>query len=312
MQTTTNGFPHRTGGLCGDRYCAGSSEASYDGHTVWKNADEYARDHHLNGDECPSPSGCDDPGCRKAAAITEFFAQFEPPASVEHAGRRTPRTRPSVVQQIAEACSQLGIVLEDGWQNPVPKFVVDGRKYKAREIADLVLEGGLQAAWNATETRVRQDSPLRPAPVNTAAAVLVFWEEPALKTVVDDDLGPDEVWDPTVSYQCGLRHNSEYDGIVGWREHEYSDTHGADHITQEWVPFYEVRLPGDPHPTRFCEDCIGWLDQLAPHLLAASAAQIARRKLVTERSESYSASEVSAMSDDEATSTAVSCGLMEG
>lgn len=196
----------------------------------------------------------------------KLFAQFEPPAPIERTGRAQ-RKRPGVAQQIAEACAQLGIVLEDGWQNPVvPRFIVDGRSYKAREIADLVLEGGLQAAWNATETRVRKDSPLKPAPADAATPVLVFHDEPALKTVVDDDLGPDEVWDSSVSYQCGLRHNSEYDGIVGWREHEYSDTYGADHITQQWVPFYEVRLPGDPHPTRFCEEHMGWLTEAAEHL----------------------------------------------
>ncbi|ANZ35214.1 hypothetical protein BBK82_03150 [Lentzea guizhouensis] len=298
MQNSTIGFPHRTGGLCGDRHCAGSSEVTYDGHTVWKTAEAYARDHHADGEECPSPTGCDDPGCGKAAGVA-------------HTGRRTPRTRPSVAQQIAEACAQLGLTLEDGWQHSVvPKFVVDGQRYSARDIADLVLEGGLQAAWNATATRVRQDSPLRAAPVDATIPVLVLHEEPALKTVMDEDLGPGEVWDLAVSYQCGLRHNSEYDGIVGWREHEYSDTYGADHITQVWVPFYEARLPGDPHPTRFCEDCAGWLTQLAPHLLSTSLAEIARHKLLTALPESYTAEEVSAMSDNDAIG-AVSCGLLK-
>ena len=180
----------------------------------------------------------------------------------------TAGTRPSVEQQIAEACAQLGLTLEDTRQGGASRYVVNGVKYKASVLADLVLEGGLQVAWNATKTRVRQDCPLRPAPVDAAVSVLVLHDEPALKTVVDDDLGPDEVWDPAVSYQCGMRHNSQYDGIVGWREHGYSDTYGADHITQEWVPFYEMRLLGDPHPSRFCEDCASWLTALAPHLLA--------------------------------------------
>lgn len=191
-------------------------------------------------------------------------------------------TRPSVEQQIAEACAQLGLTLEDTRQGGESRYVVDGVKYKASVLADLVLEGGLEFAWNAAKTRVRQDSPLRPAPVDTAAPVLVFHEQPALKVVVDEDCPGerDEVWDPAVSYQCGMRHNSKYDGIVGWREHEYSDTYGADHITQEWMPFYEVRLPGDPHPSRFCEDCAGWLTALAPHLLAEDAEQIEARDLV--------------------------------
>lgn len=180
----------------------------------------------------------------------------------------TVNARPSVEQQIAEACAQLGLTLEDTRQGGESRYVVDGVKYKASVLADLVLEGGLQVAWNATKTRVRQDSPLRPAPADVAGAVLGFYDEPALKTVVDDDLGPDEVWDPAVSYQCGMRHNSQYDGIVGWREHEYSDTYGRDLMDLKWVAYYEVQLPGDSEPTRFCEDCAGWLTALAPHLLA--------------------------------------------
>jgi hypothetical protein len=99
--------------------------------------------------------------------------------------------------------------------------------------------------------------------------VLVLCDEPATRTVVGQERQweEDEVWDPAASYQCGMRHDTEHGGTVGWREHEYSDTYGADHITQEWVPFYEVRLPGDEEPTRFCEDCAGWLTALAPHLL---------------------------------------------
>lgn len=68
---TVEGFPHFSGGFCDDRHCAGSTAATYDGHWVWKTAEAWARDHHTDGEECPSPNGCDDPGCRKTAQQTQ-------------------------------------------------------------------------------------------------------------------------------------------------------------------------------------------------------------------------------------------------
>jgi hypothetical protein len=107
----------------------------------------------------------------------------------------------------------------------------------------------------------------------TAPAVpLVFRDEPALKTVAAEpgEL-PYEVADQDVSYQCGMRHDGEpTHGFVGWVEHEHADTYGRDLIDLEWVPFYEVQMPGDTEPTRFCEDCASWLTELAPHLLASA------------------------------------------
>jgi hypothetical protein len=148
----------------------------------------------------------------------------------------------------------------------------------------------------------------------TAIQTLVFRDEPALKTVpAEPGELPDEVADRDISYQCGMRHDGQpTHGFVGWVERDHADTYGRDLIDLEWVSFYEVQMPSDTEPTRFCEDCLGWLDQLAPHLLAASAAVIARHKLVAELPESYTADEVSAMSDNEAISAAVSCGLLEG
>ena len=107
-----------------------------------------------------------------------------------------------------------------------------------------------------------------------AVSAVVLHDEPALKTVVDEERPweRDEVWDPSASYRCGMSHGTEHGGAVGWREHEYSDTYGADHITQEWVPFYEVRLPGDTEPTRFCEDCMSWLTTAADHIRVGLAA----------------------------------------
>lgn len=150
--------------------------------------------------------------------------------------------------------------------------------------------------------------------MQTTAAPLVFRDEPALKTVpAEPGELPYEVADQDVSYQCTMRHDGQpTHGYVGWVEHEYSDTYGRDLMGLKWVSFYEIQLPGDTEPTRICEDCIGWLDQLAPHLLSASAATIARHKLISELPESYSAEKVSAMSDDQAISAAVSCGLLEG
>ncbi len=151
--------------------------------------------------------------------------------------------------------------------------------------------------------------------MTTAAATqpIVFRVEPALKTVSTDDHLPYEVADQDVSYQCAMRHNGHAtNGLLGWIEREPADTYGHDLLDLQWVPFYEVQLPGDAKPTQFCEHCGGWLTQLAPHLLAASVAEIARHKLVTELPESYSADDVSAMSDDTAIDTAVSYGLLEG
>ncbi|GHH57916.1 hypothetical protein [Lentzea cavernae] len=72
MRTTTaaraasTGYPHRTGGYCGDPHCAGSSTHTYDGHQVWRTVEAYLRDHHTDGEECPNPLGCStDPACRK-------------------------------------------------------------------------------------------------------------------------------------------------------------------------------------------------------------------------------------------------------
>ena len=108
-----------------------------------------------------------------------------------------------------------------------------------------------------------------------AAAGVVFHGEPVLKTVTPDSDRPweiDEVWDPAASYQCAMRHNTEHNGTVGWREHEYSDTYGTDHITQEWVPFYAVQLPGETEPQRFCEDDARWITTAAEYLLAEDSA----------------------------------------
>jgi len=111
--------------------------------------------------------------------------------------------------------------------------------------------------------------------LTTTAAPLAFREEPALKTVPGEPYElPYEVADQDVSYQCGMRHDGEpTHGYVGWVEREHSDTYGRDLIDLEWVPFYEVQLPGDTESTRFCEDCAGWLTGLAPHLLAEATPQ---------------------------------------
>lgn len=152
---------------------------------------------------------------------------------------------------------------------------------------------------------------LAQAGVIPKAPMLVFRDDPAyLPTTPEDELGgfgPRR--DHKISYVCAMVHPEIDSGAVNdmSRTKKYIGW-----MDGEWVPFCEIQLPGDTEPTRFCEDCIGWLDQLAPHLLAASAAEVARHKLVTELPEAYSADEVSAMSDDQAISTAVSCGLLEG
>jgi hypothetical protein len=111
--------------------------------------------------------------------------------------------------------------------------------------------------------------------VDAAVPALVLRDEPALKTVSAEPYElPDEVADRDVSHQCAMRHGDQpTHGFVGWVEREHADTYGRDLIDLEWVPFYEVQLPGDSEPARFCEDCAGWLIGLAPHLLAEGTPQ---------------------------------------
>lgn len=46
----------------------------------------------------------------------------------------------------------------------------------------------------------------------------------------------------------------------------------------EWRPFVEVQVeedehdPGDLEPTRLCEDCYGWLEEVAPAIVAHTEA----------------------------------------
>lgn len=98
---------------------------------------------------------------------------------------------------------------------------------------------------------------------------VVFRGEPALKTVpAEPGELPYEVANQDISYQCAMRHDGQpTNGYMGWVEHEHADTYGRDLIDLKWVPFCEIQLPGDTEPTRICEDCIGWLAGLAPHLL---------------------------------------------
>lgn len=62
------GFPHVTGGFCGEQNCSGGNPLNYDGHMVWTTAEAYARDHHPDGEECPNLLGCGQPDCHKAGA----------------------------------------------------------------------------------------------------------------------------------------------------------------------------------------------------------------------------------------------------
>lgn len=62
------GFQHFSGGYCDDPSCANSSPHTYDGHTMWKTAEAYARAHHANGDECSRLVACGSDGCRRAGA----------------------------------------------------------------------------------------------------------------------------------------------------------------------------------------------------------------------------------------------------
>jgi hypothetical protein len=106
-----------------------------------------------------------------------------------------------------------------------------------------------------------------------ATSLLVHREESALKSVpAEPGALPYEVADRDVSYQCGMRHDGQpTHGGIGWVEREHSDTYGRDLIDLEWVPFYEIQLPGDSEPTRFCEDCASWLTEAADHIASSAS-----------------------------------------
>lgn len=70
------------------------------------------------------------------------------------------RTRLAMGSQIAEACNALGVELGLGHEKGVGYYVVNGTRYNVKELADLVLEGGFDAGWDANEIRVNWDSPL--------------------------------------------------------------------------------------------------------------------------------------------------------
>jgi hypothetical protein len=86
------------------------------------------------------------------------------------AGVRAARTRVSIATQIAEACTALGIELGNEGVRGEARYVVNGQKYRVVELADLVLEGGFEGAYGRAETIVRQDSPLKPAPLTLTEA----------------------------------------------------------------------------------------------------------------------------------------------
>lgn len=89
------------------------------------------------------------------------------------AGVRAVRTRVAIGTQIAEACAALGIEMRQGYARGAAYYEVAGTSYTAGALADLVLEGGFDAAYGRAETIVRQDSPLKPAPVDPADAEAV-------------------------------------------------------------------------------------------------------------------------------------------
>lgn len=72
------------------------------------------------------------------------------------------RPRVSIATQIAEACTALGIELGNEGVAGEARYIVNGRKYRVVELADLVLEGGFEGAYGRAETIVRQGSPLKP------------------------------------------------------------------------------------------------------------------------------------------------------
>lgn len=74
-------------------------------------------------------------------------------------------TRKAMGTQIAEACETLGIALDHSHSRGISYYVVHGQLYTASELADLVLENGFTGSFGAKETRVRLDSPVRPAAV---------------------------------------------------------------------------------------------------------------------------------------------------
>jgi len=107
------------------------------------------------------------------------------------------RTRKAIGTQIAEACEALGIELGHGEHQGVPSYVVYGEHYSAGQLADLVLQGGFDGSYGKSETRVREDSPLRPAAV---ARRLLLSELPESYTADEvDEMTDDEALIAAVS-----------------------------------------------------------------------------------------------------------------
>lgn len=113
-----------------------------------------------------------------------YVLDTKPAAEVKQTAAVAPvvtvtRTRVAIGTQIAEACAALGIELGHDTDKGLPCYVVNGEKYTAGELADLVLAGGFDAAYGRATTVVRDDSPLATRVTDSAQAEAAAYAEAA-------------------------------------------------------------------------------------------------------------------------------------
>lgn len=84
------------------------------------------------------------------------------------------RTRMAIGTQLAEACAALGIELghANGYKG-TQVYVINGRDYTAGQLADLVLIGGLDAAFGGYETRPVEVAPAELLPESAVTVITV-------------------------------------------------------------------------------------------------------------------------------------------
>lgn len=63
-------------------------------------------------------------------------------------------------------------------------------------------------------------------------------------------------------YQCDLGREP-----IGWITTTQEDTYGSESHGYEWRTYWTVQRQEDAAPTRFCEDCFGWLQDAASAIM---------------------------------------------
>lgn len=87
--TTALVFPHFSGGICEDAFCATSGFTGYDGHTYWPTQADYDADHHPDGTYCYRYRPCGTDDCPKATALVPAPIVPGAPVDLAEARRRS-------------------------------------------------------------------------------------------------------------------------------------------------------------------------------------------------------------------------------